>query len=294
MQIINSISKIQWMKPGSVRSALRVEDNFPKKTKEYARFIFDNQKFNLYKLLNSFTMLLFGAPLIFNLNWDWWIYVVLLIIGSVVSVLFQNMIVSESEREALSGLDFQYEVTFELTTQAISDLSEVMGNGTSYDMDKKRQLLHYFERAITGILEENGIVCRDIGVNLMLPVGNVLHLELFAINRPARKPIDLSLNPDLCIPGAPTAFREKKIIYIEDVRAIKYRKYFKDKRYRSVLSFPIFEEEYAQEGEILGILNIDSPGHKQFINMEFVAKKIHPALEPLLTVLSILIKRGKI
>ncbi|MGB4596247.1 MAG: hypothetical protein WBI14_10145 [Anaerolineaceae bacterium] len=251
-------------------------------------------KTNILKVAVNLLLLIFSTPLIFDLPWMLWIKILIFMVGCFVIVILQNRIQEQELVGVRAELDFQYEVTFNLSAQAIYDMSEVVVNAKTLDYSYLKQLLLYFEKSVIGILEANSMQVGRIGVNLMLPKEDTLVLYLFGLDLPFRKHVQLPCDCNNPLPGAPEAKTSRKIQYVQDTTNKQIKVYFQNKAYKSFLSIPIFKNEIEEEGEVIAVLNIDSTMKKQFGSMKFVMMKVYPALKPLLTTIQVLHNNDKI
>ena len=96
-----------------------------------------------------------------------------------------------------------------------------------------------------------------ISANWMAVVGNkMLRLKDFALHTIGRQHLDLPLDGDRV--GAVVAFHEHEACLVKDTKAKEVADWFRaDAPYRCILSVPVIVD-----GEVLGIVNIDSTKHE--------------------------------
>ncbi len=154
--------------------------------------------------------------------------------------------------------------------------------------DKDRfinDLLRYTEKIVFLVLRDHGFDEGEICANLMLlREGNTLDLAYFGTFLHGRERLQLIIDPDNLLPGAPEAYYYKKVMYIPNTTSRKYKQYFdENKPYRSIISIPIFN----LEKDVFAVLNIDSDRPRQFISKDFINKKILPSITPLISLLQL-------
>jgi hypothetical protein len=106
--------------------------------------------------------------------------------------------------------------------------------------------------------------------------------------------------PDCVLPGAPFAFRQNKIVSVEDTSRIDYPKglpgpqvaelksYFESKKFKSFLCVPIL----GREGMPVGVLNIDSGQKAAFGTEQDELESLSATVIPFCMLLGVIIEHG--
>jgi len=218
-------------------------------------------------------------------------------VGSAVLVVFTYLRELQVTKKKEGQLK-ERKVIYDCIGGAIEKLIE-LGEAQAEDGKDKTPyiagLLRYIEKVVELALREAGIQIGDITSNLMVVKDNPLALDLlyFGTYLTGRKKIVLPITQPI-LPGAPEAYLLKKAMYINDIKAPEYKKYFdQGKSYRSIISIPITESNDT----VFAVLNIDSDIPDQFVSKDFVDKKVIPTVTPLTLLLrlekDIILNTGK-
>ena len=213
--------------------------------------------------------------------WGWFSAIAL--VGALLDLAKDSVSVSRaSERGTASR------ITLNLLSGAIDDLRR-KPNGTEAHV---QTLLTRIERTAEAFLSEAGVEHGELTANLMVVEApnsytKQLRLKYWGTRREDREPITLALSKHPTLPpGAPTAFFERRVVYVHDTQADPYRTYFESPRpYRSFLSVPI---PFSKGGGdiVRAVLNLDSTAVDGFEDDEFVVEELLPALRPWLGLLA--------
>lgn len=199
-------------------------------------------------------------------------------------------------REIESKLDIQYDLAFRYSSMSIFTLFDFL-NDRKQTKSCIEDLLFNISEIGRIILEANLIDSSSITANLMTVTSNSQsqqYLEIIALapKRPGRKKIKLLLSEKDPLPGAPTSFFNNTVVYISDTTSQDNKGMFNNKEYKSFVSIPISEND--DDGNRIAILNIDSPIVNQFESEAFFNEKIYPALKPIIALIKVLHKTGRI
>jgi hypothetical protein len=218
-------------------------------------------------------------------GWQW-----LGIAGIPIPLTYLAIQNKKSERKRIrTELDFQYEVAFKFAGKAVYDLQNVIIADHLDNHEYLKQLLQYLTYTVESILKENDIESDSLSANIMVPEGEGLKILVFGLDLPNRKIIFLPCNNGL--PGAPEAYKTKKITYVKDTSQRIHGGLFENPEYKSFFSIPITEND--NDGNVFAVINIDSHIKNQFKSYKFISDKIYPALSPIISLMKILYKIDK-
>lgn len=224
----------------------------------------------------------------------WWQWLIMFI-GAIITALILYSFERKAIKEKLSDLDIQYELTFGFVALGLENL---LAPTLAGKVDKDyciEKMLTYIEKSIESILTENDIIPGSICVNLMVLDENVLHLTHFDLDRKNRNYITLPVVREDPAPGAVVALCNGKFEYIKNIRKSKYKVHFKDRPYKSIVSFPLVITNHDGKSKIsYGVINVDSNLKNQFVSDAFIEKRILPAMDPFMSIFHILNNNGKI
>lgn len=137
-------------------------------------------------------------------------------------------------------------------------VSSYSGPGSSNDERPIGFLLHSVESLTKLILKTSEVDGVAICANVMLPNedGTKLRTRYWGSQLEGREDIELEVDIDSPLVGAPTAYASKRPVYVHDTWDEKWAQHFdREKPYRSILSIPIFGTNCT---DVIGVLNIDS------------------------------------
>jgi hypothetical protein len=215
---------------------------------------------------------------------------------SLINYFVKEKVKKKELREIDSKLDIQYDLAFRYSSMSIFTLFDFLNDRTQTKSCIEDLLFNVSEIGRI-ILEANLIDSNSITANLMTVTSNsqsqqYLEIIAFSPKRPGRKKIKLLLSEKDPLPGAPTSFINNTVVYISDVTSQENKVKFDNKEYKSFVSIPISENE--DDGNRFAILNIDSPVVNQFESEAFFNEKIYPALKPIIALIKVLHKTGRI
>jgi hypothetical protein len=184
----------------------------------------------------------------------------------------------EDKKKAL-----QYKTVFEITGAGIADIRDVIyvpnQGSTNYLKDSLNRI-----RAIVELLKiHHQLPSGTISANFMKKEGNVLKIIEFDLRTEIHEVISLEIDSENPRPGAPRACVTKKPQYVSDVRAANVRQYFTNPRYMSFFSIPIKD----RNGEIFGVINVDSSERNGFNNLNFINDIIKPTILPIINLVQL-------
>ena len=170
---------------------------------------------------------------------------------------------------------------------AIEVLNEFICNPSTDNPKYVYEILKSIENTFFVILKTYGITPDSLSANLMVLKKEPLRLSLkyFGTKLAGRTKLELPIDPDNPLPGAPEAYVFKKMIYIDNTQSDKYKEYFDaEKEYRSIISIPIIDNVSS---EVIAVINVDSPEPKQFISKDFIEKRILHKIHNLILLFSL-------
>jgi len=167
-------------------------------------------------------------------------------------------------------------VIFETTSQAIFDIREVLYHIDHREMNYLKESLARIQRIIELKLKQNDISVGEISVNFMEKQGDCLKIKEIDVKTSRHDTGVLPLTQRQ--PGAPQAYLDNKIKYINNTNARNYKEFFKNKRYNSLFSIPVCDSSKC----VFGVINVDSSEKDQFVNLEFITETLKPSIEPII------------
>jgi len=245
--------------------------------------LFSKIKVVLLKFVLNVMVLGLGTPFLFESELEKHIKILITIAAVILITALTEIIENKQRSNIQAELDPQYELTFSYISMSLETILLDVLNSDLQEDSKIEKLLVYIQASIISILKGNSIEVGEICVNLMIQTEDVLRLTHFDIARQDRKYVDIEINRRH--PGAPKAYSRQKLQYVKDTQSNHIRKYFRDKPYRCILSYPlIIRSDATRNNEVYGVLNIDSNLVNQFKSIDFVQSKISSALNPLLSI----------
>ena len=216
-------------------------------------------------------------------SFAWGVFSVIALIGALLDLAKDSVSVSRATEKGSAS-----RVVLNLLSGAIDDLRR-KPNGAEAHV---QTLLTRIERTAEAVLSEAGVEHGELTANLMVVEApnsytKQLTLKYWGTRREDREPITLPLSRHPTLPpGAPTAYAERRMVYVHDTQVEPYLTYFESPRpYRSFISVPI---PFSKGGGdvVRAVLNLDSTAVDGFESDDFVTEELSPALRPWLGLLA--------
>lgn len=176
-----------------------------------------------------------------------------------------------------------HRVIFEITGSGIADIRDVIYKTNTRPKNYIKDSLTRIQHIVELTLKEKQVPTGDISVNFMERKDNKLTIIEFDLQTTRHEYISLDIDPENPKPGGPKAVVTKKIDYVHNTGAKNYKEYFTNGRYMSFFSYPILD----RNGDIFGVINVDSTLPDQFKNKQYIDDIIKPAIVPIINLLEL-------
>jgi hypothetical protein len=220
-----------------------------------------------------------GQPL--DTNQLWWAGIISICI-QILSFIKDRIILSKKEKEVNA---FRTTI-YNCFAGAIEQLGRIRKEPMAQRNQFITEILKHIEKVVFTTLRDEDVLTGDLCVNYMryFPDTKRLKLERFGNFVKGRTYRELEVDENCPDPGAPNAAIKKKVVYIDDTQSSIYSDYFHETTpYRSIISTPLKDTN----GNVFGIINIDSDRPNQFVDQEFITERIIPVINPLTSLLEL-------
>lgn len=207
---------------------------------------------------------------------------VMAVLLGVVIITMINIIIDNFYERGVLGKVLIHRFAFSIMSGAITQLKTTIFRTNQSQINNLQDMLLRIQKVVVMILKEYSIKDGYISVNYMKRDGNKLVIEEWD----GAKTVDhigidlyVDINNPLC--GAPSACVKKSVQYINNTESKSYREYFHNNRYKSFFSLPVLNSQQ----DVIGVINVDSDRKNQFKNKSFIIETIKPVIEPIVTLI---------